>query len=167
MKLLLSKEKALKLLAKLDKVNLAIKTKPIDDEYLFYVDTKHEVLFIKLLHEVIDESESMWLETYEGSINILPSRCLYFKVEGPNIILYTLQNEVLYLKHTLTELESMLEALAFVRINKQTIINLKHITFIKPLLYSKVEVTLNYKSFEVSRFYLKAFKKALKEKGGV
>ena len=68
---------------------------------------------------------------------------------------------------TLADLEFILKNLAFQRINKSVIINLKKITFIKPLLNSKLEIRLGHYTFEVSRFYLKDFKKALKEKGGI
>lgn len=167
MKLLLSKEKALKLLEKLHKHPLPIQVKDVDDDILFSVDAKNEVMFINLLQEVIDESESIWLETYEGQIHMKPSRCLYFTVLDNDVVLHTPSNEVLYLRHTLAELETLLKDHAFVRINKSTIVNLKQITFIKPVLYSKVEITLSHVVLEVSRFYLNAFKKALKEKGGV
>lgn len=167
MKLLLSKDKADALILKLNNANLKIETKVFDDEVLFVLSNKEEASFLSLLKEVIDEAETIWLDAYEGKINILPSRCLFFEVVDPNVILRTDLNETIYLRHTLAELEVILENLAFQWINKSVIINLKKITFIKPLLNSKLEIRLSHYPFEVSRFYLKDFKKALKEKGGI
>ncbi|MGI6359995.1 MAG: LytTR family DNA-binding domain-containing protein [Acholeplasmatales bacterium] len=167
MKLLLSKDKADALIVKLNNTNLKIETKVLDDEVLFILSSKEEAAFLSLLKEVIDEAETIWLDSYEGKINILPSRCLFFEVVDPDVILRTDLNETLYLRHTLTELEVMLESLAFQRINKSVIVNLKKINFIKPLLNSKLEIKVDYYQFEVSRFYLKDFRKALKEKGGI
>ncbi len=167
MKLLLGKEKADALILKLNNANLKIETKMLDDEVLFVLSSKEEAAFLSLLREVIDEAETIWLDSYEGKINILPSRCLFFEVVDPDVILRTDLNETIYLRHTLTELEIILKSLAFQRINKSVIVNLKKLTFIKPLLNSKLEIKVNHYPFEVSRFYLKDFKKALKEKGGI
>lgn len=70
--------------------------------------------------------------------------------------------------YTLAELEEMLGDLWFERINKSQIVNLKKIIYIRPLLNSKIELTLTGDvKLEVNRSYLRAFKKALNEKGGV
>ncbi len=167
MKLLLSKDKADALVEKLNKTNLKVETKTLDDEILFILSSKEEASFLSLLKEVIDEAETIWLDSYDGKMNILPSRCLFFEVVDPDVILRTDLNETIYLRHTLAELEVMLENLAFQRINKSVIVNLKMINFIKPLFNSKLEIRVKHYPFEVSRFYLKDFRKALKEKGGI
>ncbi|NMA05981.1 MAG: LytTR family transcriptional regulator [Acholeplasmataceae bacterium] len=167
MKILLSKDKADALIVKLNNANLKVETKALDDEVLFVLTSKEEAAFLSLLKEVIDEAETLWLDSYEGKMNILPSGCLFFEVVDPNVILRTDLNETIYLRHTLADLELILKSLAFERINKSVIVNLKKITFIKPLLNSKLEIKLGHYTFEVSRFYLKNFRKALKEKGGI
>lgn len=167
MKLLLDKKKAKALKEKLNKTNLDVQTKELDDEILFILSGKEEGPFLSLLKEVIDEAETLWLDSYEGKMNILPSRCLFFEVADVDVILRTNLNETIYLRHTLADLELILKSLAFERINKSVIVNLKKITFIKPLLNSKLEIKLGHYTFEVSRFYLKNFRKALKEKGGI
>lgn len=168
-KLVLSKEKSDKLIKMLSEIaNHNVKIAPFsDDEVAFAIPKEEEAIFFKLLTEIIDQENEFWLDTFEGLTKYYPSNCMYFEVVGEDVVLVTDFYKKVGVRHTLQELEEKLNELEFLRISKSAIVNLKKISHIRPLINSKVELTLlgNIK-LEVNRSYLKAFKKALKEKGG-
>ncbi len=169
-KLVLSKEKSEKLIIKLDQITKHdVKMAPFgSDEVAFLIPKQDEAIFFKVLTEIIDQTNEFWLDTFDGQTKFYPSNCLYFEVEGDDgVILTTDFNKKVSLRHTLQELEDKLIDLEFIRISKSVIVNLKKISHLKPLINSKIELTLvgNIK-LEVNRSYLKAFRRALKEKGG-
>ena len=97
-----------------------------------------------------------------------PSECLYFEALGHDVILINSFFKDVYLRHTLLDLEEMLSNLRFTRISKSVIVNLDKIEYIKPLLNSKLELSLpGGIKLEVNRSYLKSFRLALIEKAGV
>ena len=168
-KLVLSKEQSEKLIKKLnDVVNLTVKTNVLsDDEVVFLIAKKDEPIVFKIFTEMLDQINELWLETYDGLIKVFPSNCLYFEADEQSVVLLTDFYKKIVLKNTLQELEEKLADLEFQRISKSVIVNLKKISYIRPLINSKIEITLVGKlQLSVNRSYLKAFKKALKEKGG-
>lgn len=169
-KLVLSNDKADKLVFKLkEDFNLELKmTKISNREVLFLIDSDQEAIFFKVLNEIVDQENELWLQTFDGEMKLYPSNCLYFEVFDQETILTTDFYRTVYLRHTLNELEEMLANFTFQRISKSQIVNLKKITYIKPLLNSKIEITLSGNiKLVVNRSYLKAFKEALKNKGGL
>jgi DNA-binding LytR/AlgR family response regulator len=73
--------------------------------------------------------------------------------------LYT-NNYIYSCKEKLYELEERLKNMGFIRINKNTIVNLRQISHVKPIGISKLEVYLkNKEKLVVNRSYLQSFKK--------
>lgn len=169
-KLVLDLEKANQLSFKLEEEHqVELRGKEIgSNEVLIIVPTEHEQIFLKSLNEILEYETSLWFNTYDGKVKVYPSSCLFLEINAGDTIMVNDYYKKIILYHTLQELEEMLENLWFSRINKSQIVNLKKITYIRPLLNSKLELTLPGDiKLEVNRSYLKAFKKALKEKGGV
>ena len=169
-KLVLDLEKANQLSFKLEEEHqVELRGKEIgSNEVLIIVPTEHEQIFLKSLNEILEYETSLWFNTYDGNIKVYPSDLLYFEVQsGITVFVNEFYKETVIL-YSLAELEEMLGDLWFERINKSQIVNLKKITYIRPLLNSKIELTLTGDiKLEVNRSYLRAFKKALNEKGGV
>ncbi len=168
-KLVLSKEKSEKLIKKLnDVMNLTVKSAPLnEDEVAFLIPKKDEPIFFKMLSEILDQINELWFETYDGLIKLYPSNCIYFEAAEQSVVLVTDFYKKVFLKSTLQELEEQLGDLEFQRISKSVIVNLKKITYIRPQINSKIELTLvGELKLHVNRSYLKEFKKSLKNKGG-
>lgn len=147
--------------------NIELETLVLKDDILFQVPTQHEATFFRLLNEIIDKESGFWLDTIDEKRKVYPSECLYFESLGYEVILVNSFYKDIFLKHTLAELEVILADLKFVRISKTVIVNLDKIEYIKPLLNSKLELSLpGGIKLEVNRSYLKPFRLALKEKGG-
>ncbi len=167
-KLALNIERAEKLIELLKSdANIELETLVLKDDILFQVPTQHEATFFRLLNEIIDKESGFWLDTIDEKRKVYPSECLYFESLGYEVILVNSFYKDIFLKHTLAELEVILADLKFVRISKTVIVNLDKIEYIKPLLNSKLELSLpGGIKLEVNRSYLKPFRLALKEKGG-
>ncbi|HHT82189.1 MAG TPA: LytTR family transcriptional regulator [Acholeplasmataceae bacterium] len=167
-KLALNIERAEKLIELLKSdAYIELETLVLKDDILFQVPTQHEATFFRLLNEIIDKESGFWLDTIDEKRKVYPSECLYFESLGYEVILVNSFYKDIFLKHTLAELEVILADLKFVRISKTVIVNLDKIEYIKPLLNSKLELSLpGGIKLEVNRSYLKPFRLALKEKGG-
>ncbi|NLL68870.1 MAG: LytTR family transcriptional regulator [Acholeplasmataceae bacterium] len=169
-KLVLNLEKANRLDSKLQEEHqVDLTTRQMgEDEMLFIIPSEYEQVFLRVLNEVLEQELPLWFNTYYGNRKVYPSDLLYFEVQsGITVFVNEFYKETAIL-YTLAELEEMLGDLWFERINKSQIVNLKKITYIRPLLNSKIELTLTGDiKLEVNRSYLRAFKKALNEKGGV
>lgn len=168
-KIVLSLERAKKLIELLKSdANVELETVEYKNEMLFQVPSNHEATFFRLLNEVIDKENELWLETNDEKRKFFPSECLYFEALGHDVILKNSFYKDIYLRHTLIELEEILTDLKFQRISKSVIVNLDKIEYIKPLINSKLEISLpGGIKLEVNRSYLKSFRLALKEKGKI
>lgn len=168
-KLALNIERAEKLIELLKSdANIELETLVLKDDILFQVPSQHEATFFRLLNELVDKENEFWLETNDEKRKVYPSECLYFEALGHDVILINSFFKDVYLRHTLLDLEEMLSNLRFTRISKSVIVNLDKIEYIKPLLNSKLELSLpGGIKLEVNRSYLKSFRLALKEKAGV
>ena len=169
-KLVLDSQKAEKLNHKLlEEVNLELPSQSISsDEVLFIISTKDQAVVLKVLNDILDEENPIWFNTYDGEIKVYPSSCLYFQVSNNETALINDYYKSIIINHTLADIEEILSDLWFIRITKSEIVNLRKITYIRPLLNSKLEITLvGDIKLEVNRSYLKAFRLALKEKGGI
>lgn len=168
-KLVLNLERAEKLIAILkEDANIELKTVVLKNDVIFQVPTKHEASFFRVLNQIVDLENEFWLEANDQTIKVYPSNCLYFEALGHDVVLVNSYYKPIYLKHSLADLEEKLADLNFVRISKSVIVNLDKIEYVKPLINSKLELSLpGGVKLEVNRSYLKAFRIALKEKGGI
>lgn len=168
-KLVLSLERAEKLIKLLkEDANIELETVVLTNDVIFQVPNKHEASFFRVLNEIIDQENEFWLEAIDHRFKVYPSNCLYFEALGHEVVLMNSYYKTIFLKHSLAELEEMLVDLKFVPISKSYIVNLDKIQYIKPLLNSKLELSLpGGIKLEVNRSYLKPFRRALKEKGGI
>lgn len=169
MKLVLSLPRAQKLIQSLkDEANIEIQTVALENDVIFQIPKQHEAVFFRYLNDIIDQENEFWLETYDQNLKVYPSSCLYFEAMGHEVVLINNFYKSVLLRHSLGEIEEKLSDLKFMRISKSVIVNLDKIIYVKPLLNSKIELSLPGQiKLEVNRSYIKAFKIALREKGGL
>lgn len=87
----------------------------------------------------------------------------YFESVENRVFAYT-RNESYEVKHTLNELESMLQNHKFFRCNKSIIVNIKKIQSLKSNVGNRIDVTLdNQEHLIISRRYAKEFRRCLHE----
>ena len=116
------------------------------------------------LRDIIDRI-NLYSVTLQGKLgdsiyNIPASNILYIDSVERKSFLYGSQNTY-ECKRKLYELEDLLKNLNFIRISKNTIVNIKAIKSVKPIEVSRMEVQLkNGEKLIVTRNYLKNFKKS-------
>ena len=85
----------------------------------------------------------------------------YFEYVDTKVFVYC-RSQVYEIKKKLYELEEMLPAQDFIRINKATILNLNKISSLSPTLGGRFEASLkNGEKIIISRQYVNALKEAL------
>lgn len=90
---------------------------------------------------------------------ILINDIYYIEYVDEKTFLY-LKNDIYLSKYKLYEWEHSLKNTSFIRISKSTILNIHYLKSVKPLLGSKMEVTLkNDERLIVNRHYISSFKK--------
>ncbi|WP_167957601.1 LytTR family DNA-binding domain-containing protein [Anaerosporobacter faecicola] len=87
----------------------------------------------------------------------------YFESVESRVFAYT-RKESYEIKHTLNELENMLQEHKFFRCNKSIIVNIKKIQSLKSNVGNRIDVTLdNQEHLIISRRYAKEFRRCLHE----
>ena len=96
----------------------------------------------------------------DGSVyQVEPRDIYYFESVDEKTFLY-LEKEVYQCDSRLYELEEQLAGSTFVRVNKQTILNIGHLESVRPLLNGKLEARMeNGERLFVSRHYVPEFRK--------
>lgn len=98
----------------------------------------------------------------DGEIHLIePAEVFYFEYVDAKVFVYC-KSQVYEIKNKLYELEEMLPAQDFIRINKATILNLNKISSLSPTLGGRFEASLkNGEKIIISRQYVNALKEAL------
>ena len=120
---------------------------------------------IKSANEIIASEQTVAF--YKGSETFYfgLSEVLFFETEGENIYAHTAADAFL-VRYRLYELEQKLPRW-FIRVSKSAIINVRQVLSVNRNLTASSAVRFHgsYKQVYVSRFYFKAFKQRLTERG--
>ncbi|MCD4826972.1 MAG: LytTR family transcriptional regulator [Acholeplasmataceae bacterium] len=118
---------------------------------------------LKKVIELIEyEKMQMFFPTVDGFVQLYISNIYYIEAFGEDIVCHMKQLNKQHIKKPLYQLEVLLKPYHFVRISKSFIVNLRSIKYIKVGLNAKLHLTLyNHDQLEVTRSFVKAFKKQL------
>lgn len=150
--------------------NLAIVEEGYDDGALYHLKIQFASNEMESLFEFLLSMQTSGMKVNrviglkDGSYKPLSVEEIYFFNAINNDVYANLSNGDSYLvKNKLYQLEELLDASVFFRINKSEIINMKKISIIKPMFKGKLILYLEgYKQpLDISRNYTKEFKERL------
>jgi DNA-binding LytR/AlgR family response regulator len=105
-------------------------------------------------------------KTDGGQRRVMPQEIYYIESVDKKTFLY-LEKEVVQIEHSLQELESQLEHVGVVRINKSVLVNIYHIRKVNADINMRLCLVMeNAEKLAVNRTYKKLFMKYLKEAEG-
>lgn len=113
----------------------------------------------------VNELFSPIIGTIDKEQHILPQNEIYYFESVDNVVFAYTKTNSYETKHTLNELESILNKKRFFRCNKSIIINITRIKTLKSLVGNRIDASLdNQEHVIISRRYAKEFRRCLNEK---
>lgn len=120
---------------------------------------------LKLTTYIDQTSQTMIVKKDEQQLKIPILSMIYIENIERTTFVYT-ELDMYEVDSPLYEMEEKLKEFGFVRINKQTLLNPRHIQSVRALLNSRFELQLeNGEKLIVTRHYRKAFKRMFEEGG--
>lgn len=143
----------------------------LTDNQSLFEDGKINILFseqniddIKILVTTLSRGASYYInvENTQGVKHMDIKDIMYFEALD-NDVFAIVGNSRYYVLEKLYILEQTLTDRNFVRVSKSFLVNIAHISFIKPMLNSKLKLIMGNKDVvEVNRTYVKTFKERMK-----
>ncbi|WP_025724444.1 LytTR family DNA-binding domain-containing protein [Acholeplasma granularum] len=133
-----------------------------DNEVALVLDENSYNALELILKKIQINKKNYLFQTSDGWVKLNIGHILYIESFGTDIIIHTLYDGKVLVKHTLYQLEELLNPYHIIRIGKSFLVNLSKVVYIKTKLNAKLELELiGGLKLDVTRSYVKSFKNAL------